>query len=52
MDKFILSADEIDYTKETKKNKYDEEVKVNTDVNVSRASVNLDEIKTIRVIKN
>ncbi|EKA4469812.1 replication endonuclease [Vibrio parahaemolyticus] len=52
MDKFILSADEINYTKETKKNKYDEEVKVNTDINVSRASVNLDEIKTIRVIKN
>ncbi|MCF9106508.1 hypothetical protein J7942_15590 [Vibrio parahaemolyticus] len=52
MDKFILSADEINYKKETKKNKYDEEVKVNTDINVSRASVNLDEIKTIRVIKN
>ncbi|EOK5710308.1 replication endonuclease [Vibrio parahaemolyticus] len=52
MNEFILRADEIDYTKETKKNRYDEEVKVNTDINVRRASVNLDEIKTVRVMKN
>ncbi|ELV8692619.1 replication endonuclease [Vibrio vulnificus] len=52
MNDFILRADEIDYTKETKMNKYGEEVKVNTDINVRRASVNLDEIKTVRVIKN
>ncbi len=52
MNEFILRADEIDYTKETKTNKYGEEVKVNTDINVRRASVNLDEIKTVKVIKN
>ncbi|EKO3663447.1 replication endonuclease [Vibrio metschnikovii] len=52
MNEFILRADEIDYTKEVKMNKYNEEVKVNTDINVRRASVNLDEIKTVRVIKN
>jgi len=52
MNEFILRADEIDYTKETKTNKYNEEVKVNTDINVRRASVNLDEIKTVRVMKN
>lgn len=52
MNEFILRADEIDYTKEVKINKYNEEVKVNTDINVRRASVNLDEIKTVKVIKN
>ncbi|EKF9199874.1 replication endonuclease [Vibrio cholerae] len=52
MNEFILRADEIDYTKEVKMNKYNEEVKVNTDINVRRASVNLDEIKTVRVMKN
>ncbi|ODP98410.1 hypothetical protein BGL48_12615 [Salinivibrio sp. SS3] len=52
MNEFILRADEIDYTKEIKTNKYGEEVKVNTDINVRRASVNLDEIKTVRVMKN
>ncbi|MFW1081267.1 replication endonuclease [Vibrio parahaemolyticus] len=52
MNEFILRANEIDYTKETKTNKYGEEVKVNTDINVRRASVNLDKIKTVKVIKN